>query len=112
LPDHARYSLLRDLPESENHAAQLKAAMKAIEDGLDRDDFKNVLSQDEYFKLDDSDKTLIKTLLKIFDDIPDNASGDILGKIYEYFLGKFALSEGQGGGEFFTSKTYIKTLNT
>ncbi len=107
---YARYQLLRDLPESENHAAKLKAAMQAIEDGLDRDDFKKVLPQDEYFKLGDSDKTLIKTLLKIFDDIPDDASGDILGKIYEYFLGKFALSEGQGGGEFFTPTSVVKYM--
>ena len=84
--------------------------MKGIEDGVDRKDFKDVLPQDEYFKLDDSDKTLIKTLLKLFDDIPDNASGDILGKIYEYFLGKFALSEGQGGGEFFTPTSVVKYM--
>jgi type I restriction enzyme M protein len=31
--------------------------------------------------------------------------GDVFGKIYEYFLGKFAMSEGQKGGEFFTPTT-------
>lgn len=83
LPDHARYQLLRDLPENENHAAKLKSAMQAIEDGLDRKGFKNVLPQDEYFKLNESDKTLIKTLLKTFDDIPNNASGDIVRRIFK-----------------------------
>ncbi|WP_317451585.1 HsdM family class I SAM-dependent methyltransferase [Methylobacter psychrophilus] len=43
-------------------------------------------------------------------DIPDDATGDILGKIYEYFLGKFALSEGQGGGEFFTPTSVVKYM--
>jgi len=41
-------------------------------------------------------------LLRIFNDIPVNGEGDAFGKIYEYFLGKFAMSEGQKGGEFFT----------
>jgi type I restriction enzyme M protein len=73
---------LRDLPGNENHAQKVKEAMQAIEDGLDRDDFKNVLPKDEYFKIIQSDKTLLKKLLQIFNDIPDNATGDILGKIY------------------------------
>jgi type I restriction enzyme M protein len=110
LPEHARYSYLRDLPESDRHAEKVKEAMQAIEDGLDREDFKNVLPQDEYFKITQSDKSLPKTLLKTFDDIPDDATGDILGKIYEYFLGKFALSEGQGGGEFFTPTSVVKYM--
>ena len=110
LPEHARYSYLRDLPDTTDHAEKVKEAMQAIEAGLDREDFKNVLPQDEYFKITQSDKTLLKTLLKTFDDIPDDATGDILGKIYEYFLSKFALSEGQGGGEFFTPTSVVKYM--
>ncbi len=110
LPEHARYRYLRDLPETVGHAQKVKEAMQAVEDGLDREDFKNVLPQDEYFKITQSDKTLLKTLLKNFDDIPDDATGDILGKIYEYFLSKFALSEGQGGGEFFTPTSVVKYM--
>ena len=110
LPEHARYRYLRDLPETAGHAQKVKEAMQAVEEGLDREDFKNVLPQDEYFKITQSDKTLLKTLLKNFDDIPDDATGDILGKIYEYFLGKFALSEGQGGGEFFTPTSVVKYM--
>ena len=98
LPDFARYSYLRDLPENTDYAQKVVDAMKAVEDGLNRDDFKGVLPQQQYFKIQ-TDITLLKSLFKIFDDIPDEANGDILGKIYEYFLGKFALSEGQGGGD-------------
>src|SRR5260221_154593 len=36
--------------------------------------------------------------------------GDIFGKIYEYFLGKFAMSEGQKGGEFFTPLALVKLI--
>ena len=110
LPEHTRYLYLRDLPETVGHAQKVKEAMQAVEDGLDREDFKNVLPQYEYFKITQSDKTLLKTLLKNFDDIPDDATGDILGKIYEYFLGKFALSEGQGGGEFFTPTSVVSYM--
>ena len=35
--------------------------------------------------------------------------GDVFGKIYEYFLGKFALSEGRGG-EFFTPTSIVKLI--
>jgi type I restriction-modification system DNA methylase subunit len=36
--------------------------------------------------------------------------GDVFGKIYEYFLGKFAMSEGQKGGEFFTPTSIVKLI--
>ena len=51
LPDYARYSYLRDLSEGETYAQKVKEAMQAVEDGLNRNDFKNVLPQDEYFKI-------------------------------------------------------------
>jgi len=45
------------------------------------------LPKDEYFKLyAPDDRTLPKSLLKIFANIPDDASGDVFGKVYEYFL--------------------------
>ncbi len=36
--------------------------------------------------------------------------GDVFGKIYEYFLGKFAMKEGQKGGEFFTPTSIVKLI--
>ena len=42
---------------------------------------------------------LLKELLKTFSSIPMDLQGDAFGKIYEYFLGEFAMSEGQGGGD-------------
>lgn len=58
----------------------------------------------------DHNKTLPKTLLKYFKDISEDASGDVFGKVYEYFLAEFALAEGQGGGEFFTPISVIKLM--
>ncbi|WP_163907598.1 HsdM family class I SAM-dependent methyltransferase, partial [Proteus mirabilis] len=51
-----------------------------------------------------------KDLLKLFSDIPVDATGDVFGQIYEYFLANFALSEGQGGGEFFTPRSVVKLM--
>jgi type I restriction enzyme M protein len=39
-----------------------------------------------------------------------DVEGDVFGKIYEYFLGKFAMSEGRGGGEFFTPTSIVKLM--
>jgi hypothetical protein len=39
-----------------------------------------------------------------------DADGDVFGKIYEFFLGKFALSEGQKGGEFFTPTSVVRIM--
>ena len=49
-------------------------------------------------------------LLKNFNSMPMDIEGDAFGKIYEYFLGKFAMSEGQKGGEFFTPTSIVKLI--
>lgn len=67
-----------------------------------------VLPQDEYFKLyTEDDRSIPGQLLRNFKDIPAELTGDLFGKIYEYFLGNFALAEGQGGGEFFTPESVV-----
>jgi type I restriction enzyme M protein len=56
------------------------------------------------------DKELLVSLLKNFAAVPMDIEGDAFGKIYEYFLGKFAMSEGQKGGEFFTPTSIVKLI--
>ena len=58
----------------------------------------------------DHDSSLVKALLKNISNIPADISGDVFGKVYEYFLGKFALKEGQGGGEFFTPTSVVRLM--
>jgi type I restriction enzyme M protein len=109
LPDDARYEYLLQLPEKENIASKIKQAMTAIE--LHKPELEDVLPKDEYFDLmPDNSSSLLKSLLKTFADIPADAEGDIFGQIYEYFLGNFALAEGQGGGEFFTPKSVVRVM--
>lgn len=108
LPDHARYDYLLNLPDEENIAKKIKEAMQDIE--RYKPELDGVLPKDEYFPLARTDKTLPSQLLKAFSNIPRDASGDVLGKIYEYFLGNFALAEGQGGGEFFTPTSVVRLM--
>jgi type I restriction enzyme M protein len=108
LPPHARYEYLLNLKESENVAKEIKLAMEDIEKY--KPELEGVLPKDEYIPLTRTDSTVPAQLLKAFSDIPRDASGDILGKIYEYFLGNFALAEGQGGGAFFTPTSVVKLM--
>jgi type I restriction enzyme M protein len=109
LPDDARYDYLLALPEEENIAQALKAAMGSIEHY--KPELQGVLPQDEYFRLvSDKDKSIPKRLLKNFSDIPADATGDMFGQIYQYFLAEFALAEGQGGGEFFTPDSVVRLM--
>lgn len=108
LPPHARYDYLLELKESENAAKAIKLAMEDIEKY--KPELEGVLPKDEYIPLTRTDSTVPAQLLKAFSDIPRDASGDILGKIYEYFLGNFALAEGQGGGAFFTPTSVVKLM--
>ena len=78
--------------------------MKAIED--ENEDLRDVLAR-TYTLLD---KELLVSLLKNFSAVPMDIEGDAFGKIYEYFLGKFAMSEGQKGGEFFTPTSIVKLI--
>lgn len=102
--DEARYSRLLNLPEEENIQQAVIAAMKAIEQ--DNDDLKDVLPK-IYTRIPKD--TLISTL-KVFSEFEFDEEGDIFGAIYEYFLGKFAMKEGQKGGEFFTPTSLVRLI--
>lgn len=109
LPPEAQYDYLLNLPEEADIAKAIKHAMEAIEQY--KPELLDSLPKDEYFKLySPTDRTLPKTLLKTFANIPDDATGDVFGKVYEYFLAEFALAEGQGGGEFFTPTSVVKLM--
>ena len=104
LPQEARFQYLLDLPESEDIARAINDAMRAIEEansGLD-----GVLPK-TYNRLE---KSVLIELLRTMEQIPMEIEGDAFGKIYEYFLGNFAMAEGQRGGEFFTPTSLVKLI--
>ncbi len=104
LPENARFSYLLNLSEGENIGKAINDAMRAIES--ENEDLKDVLPK-TYNRLEND---VLVTLLKIFSSIPMSIEGDVFGKIYEYFLGKFAMAEGQRGGEFFTPTSLVKLI--
>ena len=110
LAPHARYDYLLTLPEKEDIAKAIRSAMNSIE--RSKPELEGVLPQEEYsrFTRSEQNKTIPKALLKLFSDIPLDASGDVFGQIYEYFLAEFAMSEGQGGGEFFTPRSVVRLM--
>ena len=108
LPDNSRYDYLLKLPDEKDIAKAIKQAMIAIEEF--KPELQGVLPKDAYASLTRTDKTIPKQLLKSFADIPVDASGDVFGQIYEYFLGNFAMAEGQGGGEFFTPRSVVRLM--
>jgi type I restriction enzyme M protein len=109
LPTHARYDYLLNLEGEKSLAKALREAMEGIEEYQD-EKFKDVLPKEAFFDIEKKKADILPSLLKTFSDIPKDASGDIFGKIYEYFLGKFAMSEGQKGGEFFTPTSVVRFI--
>ena len=104
LPEAARFSVLIQLPESGNIGTAINNAMRAIE--AENPDLKDVLPK-TYNRFNN---TLLKELLKTMNSVPMDIEGDAFGKIYEYFLGQFAMGEGQRGGEFFTPTAIVKLI--
>jgi type I restriction enzyme M protein len=109
LPPEAKFDYLLNLPESENLAEKTKTAMEEIEKYTV--ELADTLPKDVYYSVNnEDDPQVLSKLFKVFKDIPTDVRLDIFGEIYEYFLGKFALDEGQGGGEFFTPSTVVRFI--
>lgn len=110
VPGKASYDYLLSLPESENIGKIVNEAMKLIEQentelaGVLPANYSNLSSKP------DENSRLLLVLLRNFDQIPKDVSGDTFGEIYEYFLGEFARAEGQKGGEFFTPQSIVKLI--
>lgn len=104
LPKKARFSTLLQMPEGTDLGAAVNEAMSQIE--AENEELKGILPKN-YTELEND--TLI-ALMRNFAEIPMDLEGDVFGKIYEYFLGSFAMAEGQRGGEFFTPTSIVKLI--
>jgi type I restriction enzyme M protein len=104
LSPEARFDYLLNLPEAENIGAKLNTAIRDIEKRNPQ--LAGVLPKT--YNLFTS--TLLKELLKKVSEIPANVDYDTFGRIYEYFLGEFARTEGQKGGEFYTPSSIVRLL--
>jgi type I restriction enzyme M protein len=101
LPPGARYQQLLELPEGADIGEHLNTAMQLIEEHNSK--LAGVLPRSYNLFT----PQLLKELLKRISEIPTDLEFDAFGRIYEYFLGQFARSEGQKGGEFFTPSSLV-----
>ncbi len=109
LPECAYYDYLNDAPDNAEKAVLVKKAMEAIEKENAKMD--GVLPKEVYGQLvPEEEPELLSKIIRVFKDIPEDISIDIFGQIYEYFLGNFALSEGQGGGAFYTPASVVQYM--
>lgn len=104
LTPNARFEFLLNLPESKDIGGKVNDAMRDIEKHNPK--LAGVLPKT--YNLFTS--TLLKELLKKVSEIPASVDYDAFGRIYEYFLGEFARTEGQKGGEFYTPSCIVKLL--
>lgn len=104
LPETARFVGLLTLKEGDNLGKALNNAMTAIE--ADNPSLTGVLPRSYQALSNDTLVSLLRSVNAILGDI----EGDAFGKVYEYFIGKFALAEGGKAGEFFTPTPIVKLI--
>lgn len=105
LPEIAHYDYLLRLPKGSQLGRAIVTAMQSIENG-----FPPLLNQlpKDYEEFGDD---LLEEILRVFDsEILRTATGDVFGRIYEYFLMKFAMQGAQDNGEFFTPPSLVQTI--
>ena len=106
LQPEAQFNYLVNLTDSDDRAQAIIDAMESIE--ADYGILRGVLPKSEYHELDN---TVLGNLLRAFNDpILNTSKGDVFGRIYEYFLTKFADQKAHDGGEFFTPASLVQVI--
>ena len=104
LPEPSRFANLLQLKEGDNLGKAINDAMAAIEE--ENPALKGVLPRTYQSLTNDTLVSLLRSVNAILGDI----EGDAFGKVYEYFLGKFAVAEGAKGGEYFTPTSIVRLI--
>ncbi|PPD34299.1 MAG: N-6 DNA methylase [Methylomonas sp.] len=107
VPEQSQYDYLANLPEGVGICEALNTAMRLIEE--EYTDLAGILPKN-YQELDPD---LLRELIRIFNkDTVKSLTGDVFGRIYEYFLMKFSMSGAgaQEGGEFFTPPSLVQLI--
>ena len=110
VPPEARWAHLKAQARQPTIGQLVDAAMTAIE--RDNQALKDVLPKD--YARPDLDKTCLGQLIDLVSNIrvgdEEARSRDVLGRVYEYFLSRFASAEGKRGGEFYTPRSVVRLL--
>jgi len=106
LQPKAQFDHLVSLPDNEDRAKAIIGAMDSIE--ADYDNLRGVLPKGEYQELDND--VLGQLLRTLNPEELNRVSGDVFGRIYEYFLTQFADQKAHDGGEFFTPVSLVSLI--
>jgi type I restriction enzyme M protein len=110
VPKEARWSYLQANAKLPAIGTLIDDAMRAIE--KDNESLKSVLSKD--YARPALNKIMLGELIDLISGITLSEDGkkstDVLGRVYEYFLGQFAGAEGKRGGEFYTPRSVVRVL--
>lgn len=108
VPKEARWTFIKDNAKDSKIGQYIDDAMILIE--KENPSLKGVL--DKRYARPEIDKRRLGELIDLISTIKlhQNGEKDLLGRVYEYFLGQFASVEGKGGGEFYTPTSVVKTL--
>ena len=116
LPEEARWSFIKQHAKQDDIAVRIDTALSTIEKR--NPSLKGALP-DNYFSRQNLETKKLASLIDTIDNIKTLAhetdvealsKEDLVGRVYEYFLGKFAATEGKGGGEFYTPKCVVTLL--
>jgi type I restriction enzyme M protein len=110
VPKEARWTQLQAHAKQPSIGILIDDAMRALE--KDNEQLKGVLPKD--YARPALNKVMLGELIDLISGIALNEEGsrskDILGRVYEYFLGQFAGAEGKRGGEFYTPRSVVRVL--
>ena len=109
LPENTRWSYIIDNAKQDNITTILDTAFADIE--KKNKSLRGALPSNYYTRLD-LEKKKLTSLLDVINsiDTTDDTEQDIIGRVYEYFLGQFAIKEGKGKGEFYTPKSVVSLI--
>lgn len=109
LPEQSRWTYVIDNAKQDDIALKIDTALHTIE--KNNPSLKGALP-DNYFSRLNLDPSKLAALLDTVNNIAtvSETGEDIVGRIYEYFFGKFAAAEGKGGGEFYTPKSIVNLI--
>ncbi|MCL4110463.1 UNVERIFIED_CONTAM: hypothetical protein GTU68_022345 [Idotea baltica] len=109
LPQESRWSYIVQQSKQDDIALKIDTALHTVE--KKNKSLKGALPDNYYSRLGMQAKDLASLIDSInnIDTITDTET-DVVGRVYEYFLGKFAATEGKGGGEFYTPKCVVNLI--
>ena len=109
LPEKSRWSTIVKQAKQNDIAVRIDSALHAVE--KNNPSLKGALP-DNYFSRMGIDVAKLAALIDSINNIDTIADSeeDVVGRVYEYFLGKFAATEGKGGGEFYTPKCVVNLI--